>query len=380
MRGLMNIAVLIASSAVYIWLARRLGIEREESILFLPLLWALPLFMLWGRNFLERGIRSFYIRIGVREKETAKLSEKMDSEKKEKRGLEQELAELSRFYGITKEMSSDMRFAELSDSIRKFLEENLKFTGFEILIFRGVTGSGKKAEKVCDIESPGHGDGKSGQLIIPLVMRGRVIGTVTVKGAEKSDYYKFSILASQIALQIERIRLFDEVERLSLIDGLTGVFLRRYFLERFDEEMSRARESGMGLSVIIADLDRFKRCNDEFGHLVGDAVLREVARTVKKNVREIDLVARLGGEEFCVLLPETGKGESLAAAERIRSSVENRIISAYDEKLSITLSMGLATFPEDGSSGKALMEKADRALYEAKRSGRNRVCAAPAKS
>ena len=166
------------------------------------------------------------------------------------------------------------------------------------------------------------------------------------------------------------------MEKLSIIDGLTHTFLRRYFLVRFREELSRSEEWGLNLSIIMVDLDRFKDINDSFGHLAGDVVLREVADILKKNVREIDLVARFGGEEFCILLPETDSAGAYAVAERIRKAVNDYIIKAYDESIKITISMGISSFPRDSRVMEDLIESADRALYRAKREGRNRACVA----
>jgi diguanylate cyclase (GGDEF)-like protein len=124
----------------------------------------------------------------------------------------------------------------------------------------------------------------------------------------------------------------------------------------------------------MIDVDHFKGFNDKYGHLVGDAILREVARAIKENTRQIDLVARYGGEEFCVLMPETNRVKGYLAAERIRRSLEQRDIIAYDEKLRASVSIGLATFPLDARYVQPLIERADEALYRAKAEGRNRVC------
>ena len=147
-------------------------------------------------------------------------------------------------------------------------------------------------------------------------------------------------------------------------------------MERLKEELSRAEQYNIDLAFIMVDLDHFKKCNDNFGHLVGDVVLKEVAGILKQNVREIDLVGRFGGEEFCILLPEANKADAYVVAERIRKAVEGYTIKAYDETLSITISMGISSFPEGSRGLDELIENADTALYEAKRQGRNRICVA----
>ena len=123
----------------------------------------------------------------------------------------------------------------------------------------------------------------------------------------------------------------------------------------------------------MADIDTFKDFNDRYGHLVGDAILKEVARTVKENIRQVDAVGRFGGEEFIVILTETDKNGARFAAERIRQAVEDKRIKVYDEDLKVTISIGVSTFPEDAKDLDAVIDKADKALYRAKQGGRNRV-------
>jgi diguanylate cyclase (GGDEF)-like protein len=124
----------------------------------------------------------------------------------------------------------------------------------------------------------------------------------------------------------------------------------------------------------MIDIDGFKNCNDSFGHLVGDVVLRDVARLMRESVREIDLVARYGGEEFSVVLPETGRSEARIVAERVRKRIEENDFRAYDETLKMTISVGVSAYPDDSSDADGLIEAADEALYAAKAAGKNIVC------
>jgi diguanylate cyclase (GGDEF)-like protein len=124
----------------------------------------------------------------------------------------------------------------------------------------------------------------------------------------------------------------------------------------------------------MIDIDHFKEINDIYGHLVGDAVLREMARIIRENIREIDFPARFGGEEFAVILPETDKASAIMAAERISSRVSRERIKVFDEVLNVNISVGVATFPQNTLYSDVLIEVADKALYKAKLSGRNRVC------
>jgi diguanylate cyclase (GGDEF)-like protein len=176
--------------------------------------------------------------------------------------------------------------------------------------------------------------------------------------------------------------LQDTAERLSraetdaITDALTGLYNHRHLHERLHEELAQAQETGKPLSLLFGDLDHFKTYNDLLGHSAGDAALREVAHLIEQAVRTIDVAARYGGEEFCVLLVGTGREQALAVGERIRQRLERADIRANGDAL--TLSMGIATYPDDAGSHEALLETAAHAMHEAKRQGRNRVVAAGA--
>ncbi len=176
-----------------------------------------------------------------------------------------------------------------------------------------------------------------------------------------------------LKLCLERIRLYDKLQQLSIYDSLTKIYNRRHFMERFQEEFERAKKFNHDLSFLMIDIDHFKKINDSYGHLVGDAVLQEVARLIKANIRGIDLAARFGGEEFSVVLPETDKAGAIMLAERINREVSRRALAAFDEKISVSISIGLASFPQNSIHPDVLLETADKALYKAKVSGRNRV-------
>jgi diguanylate cyclase (GGDEF)-like protein len=124
----------------------------------------------------------------------------------------------------------------------------------------------------------------------------------------------------------------------------------------------------------MLDIDHFKDINDRYGHLVGDAILKEAVTIIKDSVRQVDFIGRYGGEELAIVLPETGKSYARVAAERIRHSLSQKPVNIYDESLQITVSIGISAYPQDGIRSKELIEKADRALYSAKERGRNRVC------
>ncbi len=151
--------------------------------------------------------------------------------------------------------------------------------------------------------------------------------------------------------------------------------MRRHFLERVREEIKRAEHHKLNVSFLLVDIDHFKFCNDRHGHLVGDAVLSQLADILKKNLREIDIICRYGGEEFAIAMPDTGKDAAMVAAERIRETVEGFAFEAYDDSANITVSIGISSYPRDGKKTKQLIDAADRGLYKAKHAGRNKTCA-----
>lgn len=163
--------------------------------------------------------------------------------------------------------------------------------------------------------------------------------------------------------------------RLSYTDSLTGLYNNRYFYERFEDEIGLARGAGGQLALIMLDLDHFKHYNDTCGHRQGDRLLREVAGIMSEKCRESDIVCRYGGEEFAIILPHTSRTEALGVAERIREAIATHPFEGRESMPGgvITISAGVAVFPDDGSTVGELIESADTALYRAKGSGRNAV-------
>ena len=171
--------------------------------------------------------------------------------------------------------------------------------------------------------------------------------------------------------------LIDRLEQSALHDQLTGLANRAKFLHRFDDEIDRQRRSGKPLALIAMDLDHFKQINDRHGHLAGDLVLRETAKTLRGAVRQTDLVARFGGEEFLVLLPETDGDGALRVAENLRRQVAEQVFRppGQTERIHVTATFGIAVSPSTAPlSLDALVEAADQAAYRGKRQGRNQVC------
>jgi diguanylate cyclase (GGDEF)-like protein len=183
-------------------------------------------------------------------------------------------------------------------------------------------------------------------------------------------------LASQAAIALDNARLHDIVQRQAMTDDLTGLVNRRRFMSALDAEVERASRIGGALSVVLIDLDDFKLINDRFGHHSGDRVLEAFGGLLVRHIRDVDIAARLGGEEFALLLPEADLAGAVTIAGRLRASLSGRpLVRADGHALSLTASFGVAHY-EPGDTGEDLLRFADHALYRAKGEGKNRVCVA----
>ena len=165
----------------------------------------------------------------------------------------------------------------------------------------------------------------------------------------------------------------EEIYRMTIVDGLTQIHNKRYLFEALDKELIRARRYDRQLSLLIFDIDYFKNINDQYGHLAGDYVLRELARIVQERIRRDEVFARYGGEEFVIALPETSLQGAVTLAENLRARVETHGFSFQGERIPVTISVGCAVLGEEKTAAD-LIQLADDKLYEAKRGGRNRVC------
>lgn len=214
----------------------------------------------------------------------------------------------------------------------------------------------------------------------PLVTEKRVLGVLRLDSINANSYTQddlrfLDIISDLAAVAISNCKLYEKTEELAIKDGLTGLYVHRYFKQRLDEEVQRAARTKSCASVIILDIDRFKNYNDRYGHTAGDLVLRNVAMLLKQSTGPGDIVSRYGGEEFAVVLPGINKEDALRSAERIRKSVESAVFMLRREKTNVTVSLGLSEYPKDTLTRDDLLRIADVRLYKAKESGRNRVCA-----
>jgi len=222
------------------------------------------------------------------------------------------------------------------------------------------------------------------QVSVPLLAQGRVLGVLSLYDRDDgepftlADAEALTAFAVQAAVAIENVQLHAEAERLSVTDPLTGAWNFRYFERRFEQEIERSRRFGRVLALLMLDLDHFKSVNDRYGHQRGDDVLVEFARRVTGSVRDIDTFARYGGEEFVLILPETNLVGGIAVAEKLRGAVSSAPFAARSATggVHLTVSVGIACYPEHATSTAELLRAADTAMYEAKRRGRNRVMTA----
>ncbi len=217
-------------------------------------------------------------------------------------------------------------------------------------------------------------------MLVPLVSHGSTNGVMVAESGEvggfKSKHVQMiSVVARSAALALENAELHKRTEELTLIDELTETYNYRFFVQKLEEEKRRALRYDLPLSLIMVDIDFFKKLNDTYGHETGNVVLRKLSSIIKKCIRDVDFFVRYGGEEFAVILPQTASDEAVAIGERIREQVESASFDIGPAGfVHITVSVGVSSFPENGKSHEELVSAADQALYLAKGEGRNLVC------
>jgi len=221
----------------------------------------------------------------------------------------------------------------------------------------------------------------------PLKTEGRIMGILYVDDFKPRQYTTREIsllmlLSTMAAMAIEKTRLLESTRLLALTDELTGLYNHRHFRKQLNIEVSRAERYHRSLSLMMIDIDYFKHYNDTNGHLKGNQVLKEMGRILKEMSRGVDIVARYGGEEFSIIMPETDRRKARILSERLRKRVESHKFEGTRKqpRKKLTVSIGLASYPDNGATAFDVIEQADKALYEAKHAGRNTVCLAPPKS
>jgi diguanylate cyclase (GGDEF)-like protein len=225
---------------------------------------------------------------------------------------------------------------------------------------------------------------RAGLVAFPIEVHGRVLGVVEMQMAATTGFGggqvgQLESLCGHLAVILENIRLHRGLHEAATTDGLTGLLNHRRFQQAVREELQRAFRYRHAVSLLMIDVDDFKQYNDKFGHPSGDGLLREIAEAVQESIRTVDVAARYGGEEFAVLLPETGQENAEAIAERVRSLVARKPFEVGEEEpllIRQTVSIGLATYPDHATDAAGLVQLADKALYLAKRTGKNKVVSA----
>jgi diguanylate cyclase (GGDEF)-like protein len=208
---------------------------------------------------------------------------------------------------------------------------------------------------------------------IPLSSENDLMGIVLVFDVERRGFEKIQALGPLLAMELKKIKLYEKVKELSIVDGLTGLYLRRHFNDILLTEIDRAQRTKQPLSFLIADVDYFKNINDNYGHLVGDILLREVAGIIRNEARSVDLIGRYGGDEIAMALPRADLNTATQVAERMRSAVKAHTLNLGDDEMKVSLSIGISSYPLNCGTIEEMIERADRALYKAKEEGRDRV-------
>lgn len=256
-------------------------------------------------------------------------------------------------------------------------------SGAELNHHAGISGRAMAESKTIVVNRtksfPGYVAGfneTQAEVCIPLVALGQKLGVLALENAKPDsfvdeDIHALEAVADICADAIHSALSFKRMEEMADIDGLTGIYNRRHLEKRLLEEIDRLSRYEHGMGMLMIDIDHFKNLNDEFGHILGDEVLREVSTLFRKHLRKADVLCRYGGEEFAVLLPETTGEKAVGVAEKLRRIVENHHFAGLGRPL--TVSIGVADFPDHGGTRDALVKAADTALYAAKDAGRNRV-------
>ncbi len=217
-------------------------------------------------------------------------------------------------------------------------------------------------------------------MAVPLIYQDEVVGIIYVDDFKCREFSRdeknlFSVLSTYAAMVIKNAQLHKRTKQLAITDGLTGLYNHQFFQENLEAEITRTKRYNHYVSLLILDIDYFKKYNDTYGHVQGDNILKGLSQILNETTREIDIVARYGGEEFVIILPETEKKKALSIAERTRRSIEefDFSIKGFPEGNRITVSIGGAVYPTNASSQVKLIERADAALYKSKDTGRNKV-------
>lgn len=318
------------------------------------------------------------------------------------RGLNAEIAhrEASALYGLVKSLSEAMSWEEARPRVEAALEQYFGPRVEYALYVAGLRGEGEvrplsvrglrtspgaswaTLERLLQEQNANSGVARAFEkperaVGVPIREGQELLGYLYARVPEGADtaawLAKTQSFVSELGVAFRRVKLFQEVERLSEIDGLTGVRRRGAFDKKIAEELVRAKTFKTTFALMILDIDHFKSLNDGHGHPFGDQVLMRIGAVLNTLVYDTDFVARYGGEEFAIVLPRAEPAGALRKAEAIRAAIEAEVFSVGFEELRVTVSIGLSHFPRDASTPEEMVARADAAMYAAKSAGRNRV-------
>jgi len=341
------------------------------------------------------------------------LKDRLDRMQAESAGLQVESDEWTHLFSVTKSVGEVIREEEMVEVVKETVHTHLKQPAYMLLIAHGdslqvraqegfdenlLGGTSFTANSTTlaawfarqkepilldDLRQDSRFSGSMfpfmAVMVLPMWIKETSLGVLLVfderpHAFSRQDFTRTWILCNQLALGVGKALLYERVEELSITDGLTKLYRHRYFQERLDQELDRARRYGRPLTFLMADLDNFKKYNDTYGHPEGDALLFMVSRLMEEHFKRPALLARYGGEEFSVLLPETPIERAVEMAVGFRKALEERKPPAAGAAAPVTISIGVATFPLHAQIKRDLVARADLALYRAKAEGRNRVC------
>lgn len=327
--------------------------------------------------------------------------------------LERSLNEITTVYDYVKRLGSTMEFNEAVDILKKTLSMLIQFSTGKLVILQdggtsevyGISSDGENTEKndtfslnkyeqgviskvknnqhvfiyeKNKLSSVGTFPGNIETLVaVPLIAEKQTVAVVIFENIQLNSIEKINFIMLQFSMEVKKTQLYEKVKELSKIDSLTQLYLRRHFMNLLDNEMDRGYRQNQYISFLMLDVDYFKRYNDEYGHLIGDLVLKKIAGILKDRSREIDLLCRYGGDEFALVLPRTTIQDAYSVAERLRRAVSEYLFQVAKEQFQVTVSIGVsACNPKDmrlDGIKETLIDYADKALYKAKSLGRNKV-------
>ncbi|MBN1210134.1 MAG: diguanylate cyclase [Myxococcaceae bacterium] len=335
-----------------------------------------------------------------------------------KEKLEERLTELSLLFDVAHSLNATLELGELLERVTRLVVERLRIPNFSIMLLnpeglleirsawpmhRGSEGltfaigegaCGRAAETLRAVYLPDVSDRSSifakrnlvggtdhGSLLaVPMVHTDKLLGVMNfqrpeVAGFSPEELELLMAVADQAATAVKNARLHAETVQLTMTDPLTGAPNRRHLFNRLEAELARAERYSSPLSILMVDVDHFKRLNDSAGHRAGDETLRVVSDVLRGRVRKVDTLARYGGEEFMVLLPQTSKADAVEVGEKLRRAVlETAALASPSQPTGhVTISIGVACYPVDAADQETLVDCADSALYGSKRGGRNKV-------